>query len=68
MSITSLPIDEEGWSSIMDGLGGFLNKVGDFVRDTLSSRGPYWGGVLFRLLCFALPTLDGEPPHAIRPR
>jgi hypothetical protein len=40
MNITSLLMDEEGWSSIMDGLGGFLNKVGDFVQDTLSSRGP----------------------------
>jgi hypothetical protein len=36
MRITSIPIDEEeGVRTILEGLGGFLGKVGDFVRDTL---------------------------------
>ena len=44
MSITPT---EEGITVIVEGLPGFLDKVGDFVQDTLSSRGPndtvaYW--------------------------
>ena len=44
MSITPT---EEGITTIVEGLPGFLDKVGDYVRDTLSLRGPndsvaYW--------------------------
>jgi hypothetical protein len=44
MSITPI---EEGISAIVEGLPRFLDKVGDFVRDILSSRRPndsvaYW--------------------------
>ena len=47
MQIMSITPTEEGISAIVEGLPGFLDKVGDFVRDTLSSRGPndsvaYW--------------------------
>jgi len=47
MQIMSIIPTEEGIGAIMDRLPGFLDKVGDFVRDTLSSRGPndsvaYW--------------------------
>jgi hypothetical protein len=35
MSITPI---EEGISAIVEGLPRFLDKVGDFVRDTLSLR------------------------------
>jgi hypothetical protein len=47
MQIMSITPTEEGIGAIVDGLPGFLDKVGDFVRDTLSSRGPndsvaYW--------------------------
>ena len=47
MQIMSIPPTEEGITAIVEGLPGFLDKVGDFVRDTLSSRGPndsvaYW--------------------------
>jgi hypothetical protein len=40
LQITSIPIDEDGISALMDGLPGFLDKADDFVRDTLSSRWP----------------------------
>src|SRR5712672_2021227 len=40
MQIMSITPTEEGISAIVEGLPGFLDKVGDFVRDTLSSRGP----------------------------
>jgi hypothetical protein len=38
---------EEGITVIIEGLPGFLDKVGDYIQDTLSSRGPndsvtYW--------------------------
>ena len=36
----SIILTEEGITVIIEGLPGFLDKVGDFVRDTLSSRGP----------------------------
>jgi hypothetical protein len=44
MSITPT---EEGITTIVEGLPGFLDKVGDYIQDTLSSRGPndsvaYW--------------------------
>ena len=47
MQIMSITPTEEGITAIVEGLPGFLDKVGDFVRDTLSSRGPndsvaYW--------------------------
>jgi hypothetical protein len=47
MQIMSITPTEEGISAIVEGLPGFLDKVGDFVRDTLSSCGPndsvaYW--------------------------
>ena len=47
MQIMSITPTEEGIGAIVEGLPGFLDKVGDFVRDTLSSRGPndsvaYW--------------------------
>jgi hypothetical protein len=35
----SISINEEGLQAIVEGLRGFLNKVGNFVRATLSSRG-----------------------------
>ena len=40
MQIMSITLTEEGITAIVEGLPGFLDKVGDFVRDTLSSRGP----------------------------
>jgi hypothetical protein len=36
MQIMSITLTEEGISAIVEGLPGFLDKVGDFVRDTLS--------------------------------
>ena len=47
MQIMSITLTEEGITAIVEGLPGFLDKVGDYVRDTLSSRGPndsvaYW--------------------------
>ena len=44
MSITPT---EEGITAIVEGLPGFLDKVGDYVQDTLSLRGlndsvTYW--------------------------
>jgi hypothetical protein len=43
----SITLTEEGIGAIVDSLPRFLDKVGDFIRDTLSSRGPnnlvaYW--------------------------
>jgi hypothetical protein len=40
MQIMSITPTEEGIGAFVDGLPGFLDKVSDFVRDTLSSRGP----------------------------
>jgi hypothetical protein len=40
MQIMSITPTEEGITAIVEGLLGFLDEVGDFVRDTLSSRGP----------------------------
>jgi hypothetical protein len=47
MQIISITLTEEGITAIMEGLPGFLDKVGDFVQDILSSRGlndlvAYW--------------------------
>jgi hypothetical protein len=47
IQIISITPTEEGITVIIEGLPGFLDKVGDFVRDTLSSHGPndtvaYW--------------------------
>jgi hypothetical protein len=39
MQIMLITLSEEGITAIVEGLPGFLDKVGDFVRDTLSSRG-----------------------------
>jgi hypothetical protein len=43
----SIILTEEGITMIIEGLPGFLDKVGDYIQDTLSSRGPndsvaYW--------------------------
>jgi hypothetical protein len=43
----SITLTEEGITVIIEGLPGFLNKVGDFIRDTLSLHRPndtvaYW--------------------------
>ena len=40
MQIMLITLTEEGITVIVEGLPGFLDKVGDYVRDTLSSRGP----------------------------
>ena len=55
MQIMSITPTEEGIGAIVDGLPGFLDKVGDFVRDTLSSRGPndsvaYWVEQTFKAI------------------
>jgi hypothetical protein len=47
IQIISITPTEEGITVIIEGLPGFLDKVGDFVRGTLSSHGPndtvaYW--------------------------
>ena len=47
IQIISITPTEEGITAIVEGLPGFLDKVGDYVQDTLSSRGPndsvaYW--------------------------
>jgi hypothetical protein len=47
MQIMSIVLTEEGITVIVEGLPGFLDKVGDYIQDTLSSRGPndsvaYW--------------------------
>ena len=34
----SIVLTEEGITVIIEGLPGFLDKVGDFVQDTLSLR------------------------------
>jgi hypothetical protein len=36
----SITLTEEGITVIVEGLPGFLDKVGDYVQDTLSSHGP----------------------------
>ena len=43
----SITLTEEGITVIVEGLPGFLDKVGNYVQDTLSSQGPndsvaYW--------------------------
>jgi hypothetical protein len=40
MQIMSITPTEEGISAIVEGLPRFLDKVGDFVQDTLSLRRP----------------------------
>jgi hypothetical protein len=40
MQIMSITLTEEGIGAIVDSLPGSLDKVSDFIRDTLSSRGP----------------------------
>ena len=35
-----ITLTEEGITVIIEGLPGFLNKVDDYVQDTLSSRRP----------------------------
>jgi hypothetical protein len=36
----SIVLTEEGITTIVEGLPGFLDKVGDYVQDTLSSHRP----------------------------
>jgi hypothetical protein len=55
MQIMSITPTEEGISAIVEGLSRFLDTVGDFVRDTLSSRGPndsvaYWVEQTFKAI------------------
>jgi hypothetical protein len=38
IQIMSITLTEEGITAIVEGLLGFLDKVGDFIQDTLSSR------------------------------
>jgi hypothetical protein len=40
IQIMSITLTEEGITAIVEGLPGFLDKVGDYVQDTLSSSGP----------------------------
>ena len=47
MQIMSITLTAKGITAIVEGLPGLLDKVGDFIQDTLSSRGlndsvAYW--------------------------
>jgi hypothetical protein len=53
--IMAIEPDTEGIATLVEGLPGFFDKVSDFVRDTLSSRGPndsvaYWTEQTFRAI------------------